>query len=120
MTHRDQNGLKNEGLQSDGHHGNVDSERQVLIESATWIVKVGSRSLTDDAGRLDPDQIANLATQLVALTQLGKQVVLVSSGAVASGMGKLGLASRPSDLATLQAVAAIGQTHLIQVYELTF
>jgi glutamate 5-kinase len=120
MTHRDQNGLKNEGLQSDGHHGNVDSERQVLIESATWIVKVGSRSLTDDAGRLDPDQIANLATQLVALTQLGKQVVLVSSGAVASGMGKLGLASRPSDLATLQAVAAIGQTHLIQVYEQTF
>ena len=45
MTHRDQNGLKNEGLQSDGHHGNVDSERQVLIESATWIVKVGSRMI---------------------------------------------------------------------------
>jgi glutamate 5-kinase len=51
---------------------------------------------------------------------MGKRVVLVSSGAVASGVGKLGLSSRPTDLATLQAVAAIGQTHLIQVYEQTF
>jgi glutamate 5-kinase len=100
--------------------GKIDDDRRGLVEAETWIVKVGSRSLTDSSGRLDPDQIANLATQLVALTDLGKQVVLVSSGAVASGMGRLGLQSRPTDLATLQAVAAIGQTHLIQVYEQTF
>ncbi|MFM8399992.1 MAG: glutamate 5-kinase, partial [Pirellula sp.] len=56
----------------------------------------------------------------MALSATGRQVLLVSSGAVASGMGKLGLRSRPSDLATLQAVAAIGQAHLIQVYEKTF
>ena len=96
------------------------SDRVALTEAATWVVKVGSRSLTDDQGRLDLGQVANLANQLVALSGLGKRVLLVSSGAVASGMGKLGLKSRPSDLATLQAVAAIGQAHLIQVYEKTF
>ena len=62
----------------------------------------------------------NLARQLLTLVDMGKRVVLVSSGAVASGIGKLGLPSRPTDLATLQAVAAIGQTHLMQVYEQTF
>lgn len=98
----------------------IDPDRQVLVDSPTWIVKVGSRSLTDSEGRLDSDQIANLATQLVAIKDLGKDVVLVSSGAVASGMGRMGLRARPTDLATLQAVAAIGQTHLIQVYEQTF
>ncbi len=97
----------------------MDSDRKALIEAPTWIVKVGSRSLTDARGQLDADQIANLATQLVALQSLGKEIVLVSSGAVASGMGRLGLTSRPTDLATLQAVAAIGQTHLIHVYEET-
>lgn len=98
----------------------MDPDRKALVEAPTWIVKVGSRSLTDAMGRLDSDQIASLATQLVVLKELGKEVVLVSSGAVASGMGRLGLSSRPTDLATLQAVAAIGQTHLIQVYEQTF
>lgn len=100
--------------------GPIDDDRRVIVDAATWIVKVGSRSLTDDTGRLDPAQIANLATQLIALSQMGKHVVLVSSGAVASGMGRLGLAARPTELATLQAIAAIGQTHLIQVYEQTF
>jgi glutamate 5-kinase len=76
--------------------------------------------LTGDDGLLDQAQVANLARQLIMLVEMGKRVVLVSSGAVASGVGKLGLASRPSDLATLQAVAAIGQTHLIHVYEQTF
>ncbi|MFM8262421.1 MAG: glutamate 5-kinase, partial [Pirellula sp.] len=95
-------------------------DRKTLVDATTWVVKVGSRSLTDNDGRLDLDQVANLAKQLVALSATGRQVLLVSSGAVASGMGKLGLRSRPSDLATLQAVAAIGQAHLIQVYEKTF
>ncbi|MFN5919661.1 MAG: hypothetical protein ACK48K_23120, partial [Planctomycetota bacterium] len=95
-------------------------DRKAIVDATTWVVKVGSRSLTDNDGRLDLDQVANLAKQLVALSGTGRQVLLVSSGAVASGMGKLGLMSRPSDLATLQAVAAIGQAHLIQVYEKTF
>lgn len=98
----------------------MSNNRQLVSESSTWIVKVGSRSLTGDDGLLDQAQVANLARQLIMLVEMGKRVVLVSSGAVASGVGKLGLASRPSDLATLQAVAAIGQTHLIHVYEQTF
>ena len=98
----------------------MDERRQCVADASTWIVKVGSRSLTDDNGRLDRIQVANLARQLLVLVDMGKRVVLVSSGAVASGVGKLGLPGRPTDLATLQAVAAIGQTHLIQVYEQTF
>jgi glutamate 5-kinase len=94
--------------------------RQFLFDSPTWIVKVGSRTLTRDGGHLDRNQLANLARQLVFLANSGKQVVLVSSGAVASGVGRLNLPGRPTDLPTLQAVAAIGQTHLIQVYEETF
>ncbi len=98
----------------------MDERRQCVADASTWIVKVGSRSLTDDSGRLDRLQVANLARQLLVLVEMGKRVVLVSSGAVASGVGKLGLPGRPTDLATLQAVAAIGQTHLIQVYDPTF
>lgn len=98
----------------------MSNNRQLVSEASTWIVKVGSRSLTGDDGRLDQAQVANLARQLIMLVEMGKRVVLVSSGAVASGVGKLGLTSRPSDLATLQAVAAIGQTHLMHVYEQTF
>jgi glutamate 5-kinase len=98
----------------------MDVNRKLVMDASTWIVKVGSKSLTGDDGRLDRTQVANLATQLLTLVEMGKRVVLVSSGAVASGVGKLGLPSRPTDLATLQAVAAIGQTHLMQVYEQTF
>ena len=98
----------------------MDQRKQLLVDADVWIVKVGSRSLTGDDGLLDREQVANLARQLVKLVELGKRVVLVSSGAVASGVGRLGLPNRPTDLATLQAVAAIGQTHLIQVYEQTF
>lgn len=98
----------------------MDEKRKLVAEATTWVVKVGSRSLTDDNGQLDREQVANLARQLLTLVDMGKRVVLVSSGAVASGVGKLGLPGRPTDLATLQAVAAIGQTHLIQVYEQTF
>ncbi|MCY2984070.1 MAG: glutamate 5-kinase [Planctomycetota bacterium] len=98
----------------------MEERRQSVADASTWVVKVGSRSLTDDNGQLDRVQVANLARQLLVLVDMGKRVVLVSSGAVASGVGKLGLPSRPTDLATLQAVAAIGQTHLIQVYEQTF
>ncbi len=100
---------------------NNQSTRQQFIEAAeVWVVKVGSRVLTGTDGRLDRNQIQRLATQLVELANQGRQVVLVSSGAVASGVGRLGLPGRPTDLATLQAVAAIGQAHLIQVYEQTF
>jgi glutamate 5-kinase len=66
----------------------MDQRKQLLVDADVWIVKVGSRSLTGDDGLLDREQVANLARQLVKLVELGKRVVLVSSGAVASGVGR--------------------------------
>jgi glutamate 5-kinase len=93
------------------------SSRAILQSAQTIVIKVGSRVLSASNGTLDDQQIAAVSRQLVDLTNIGKQVVLVSSGAVASGVGKLGLPKRPADLAQLQAVAAVGQAHLIQSYE---
>ncbi|MEX0835308.1 MAG: glutamate 5-kinase, partial [Nitriliruptor sp.] len=84
------------------------------------VVKVGSSSLRGADGRLDRDQVANVAEQVVAARAAGTRVVLVSSGAVAAGMGLLGLERRPVDLPTLQACAAIGQSELIQAYQRVF
>jgi glutamate 5-kinase len=94
--------------------------RLIISQAETIVVKVGSRVLSDPLGRLDLQRIASLSEQLVLLSNQGKQVVLVSSGAVASGVGKLGLEKRPVDLSELQAVAAVGQAHLIQAYERHF
>jgi len=92
--------------------------RQAVINQAdVWVIKVGSRALTTPESQLDLKQIENLSNQLVDLVERGKQVVLVSSGAVASGVGRLGLPGRPRDLADVQAVAAVGQAYLMQVYE---
>lgn len=73
----------------------------IISQAETIVVKVGSRVLSDPLGRLDLQRIASLAEQLVRLSNQGKQVVLVSSGAVASGVGKLGLEKRPVDLSEL-------------------
>ncbi|MCC5947954.1 MAG: glutamate 5-kinase [Nitriliruptoraceae bacterium] len=83
------------------------------------VVKVGSSSLRGEDGRLDRGQVDNLAMQLVHAREAGTRVVLVSSGAVAAGMGLLGLERRPVDLPTLQAAAAVGQSELIQAYQRT-
>jgi len=84
---------------------------------ALVVVKVGSSSLRDDAGHLDHAQVRALAGQVVALRRQGVQVVVVSSGAVAAGMGLLGLARRPTDTPTLQAAAAAGQGELMRAYQ---
>ncbi len=81
------------------------------------VVKVGSSSLRDGAGHLDRSQVATLSTQVARLRAEGTQVVVVSSGAVAAGVGLLGLSARPSDTPTLQAAAAAGQGALVQAYE---
>lgn len=83
------------------------------------VVKVGSSSLRGTDGRLDEAQVARLADQVVAAHAAGTRVVLVSSGAVAAGMGLLGLERRPLDLPTLQAAAAVGQGELIHAYQRT-
>lgn len=84
---------------------------------ALAVVKVGSSSLGSPSGRLDTDQVHLLAEQLVRLRASGTRVVLVSSGAVAAGMGLLGMDRRPADLPTMQACAAVGQGELIHEYQ---
>jgi len=81
------------------------------------VVKVGSRVLTDEQGLLDVHRVEAVARQVDAVLATGRQVVLVSSGAVSAGMGRLGLDRRPEELAHLQAVAAVGQSCLIESYE---
>src|SRR5215475_7674452 len=92
--------------------------RQEIAAAANiWIVKVGTRVLTTDEGLLDQERVAALAEELHHLMQAGRKVCLVSSGAVGAGLGRLGLKSRPADLARLQAVAAVGQTALVEAYD---
>lgn len=94
--------------------------QEVATAATTIVVKVGTRVLTKPGGRLDEGQISRLAEELSELKQTGRNVVLVSSGAVGAGMSQMQLASRPTDLAKLQAVAALGQTKLIEAYDRTF
>lgn len=96
----------------------MDLLRQEIAALATTIVvKVGTRVLTRRDGQLDHERIEQLVEQVHRVLATGRKVVLVSSGAVGAGMGRLGLTSRPSDLAHLQAVAAIGQSSLVEAYE---
>ena len=96
----------------------TDLLRQEIAATATTIVvKVGTRVLTRENGRLNEDRIAQLAEELHLVMASGRKVVLVSSGAVGAGMGRLGLSERPVDVAHLQAVAAVGQSALVEAYD---
>jgi glutamate 5-kinase len=98
----------------------TDLVRQEISASArTVVVKVGTRVVTSAQGGLDEPRIARLSEELATLVESGRSVALISSGAVGAGIGRLGLSGRPADLAQLQAVAAVGQSHLIEVYERT-
>jgi glutamate 5-kinase len=95
----------------------TDLVRQEIMTAAdTIVVKVGSRVLTGEDGALDDARVAGVADQLARLRLDGRKVVLVSSGAVAAGIGRLGWKRRPTDLAELQAAAAVGQSRLIESY----
>jgi len=92
--------------------------RREIIETArTLVVKIGTNVLSRPDDTLDVDRIATLAEQLHRVKQSGRQVVVVSSGAIGAGIGLLKLAKRPDDLPHLQAAAATGQAHLIRVYD---
>ena len=98
----------------------TDLLRQEIATAAhTLVVKVGTRILTGADGLLDQARVAALAEELHQVMQSGRRVALVSSGAVGAGMGQLGLKKRPTDLAELQAVAAVGQTNLVEAYDRT-
>jgi glutamate 5-kinase len=84
------------------------------------VVKVGSSLVTNEGKGLDAQAVARWAAQIAALKSQGKQVVLVSSGAIAEGVKRLGWAVRPTQMHELQAAAAVGQMGLAQVYETEF
>jgi glutamate 5-kinase len=84
------------------------------------VVKIGSALLTDNGRGVNNSAICAWVAQIAELRQQGVEVVLVSSGAVAAGMDRLGWNRRPESIHQLQAAAAIGQSHLVQVYEQAF
>lgn len=90
--------------------------REALAESRRIVVKVGSKVLVGSGGRPDRRHMAHLVAQIASLVHDGYEVVLVSSGAIASGMEALGMRSRPSSVPDLQACAAVGQGRLVSIY----
>ncbi len=99
---------------------NPEQFKSLLLEAKVIVVKVGSSLVTNNGNGLDQVAIAAWAGQITALAQQGKQVVLVSSGAVAEGMQRLGWKKRPTAVNELQAAAAVGQMGLVQMYESCF
>ena len=94
--------------------------REAIARAHRVVVKVGSSSLTTTAGGIDPDRIKTLVDALAEVRQQGREVVLVSSGAIAAGLAPLTLKARPQDLATQQAAASVGQGLLMGYYTQLF
>jgi glutamate 5-kinase len=94
--------------------------RELLKDVGRIVVKLGTGVLTDRQRQTDQEQMAQLVAQVSEQCKSGKEVVLVSSGAVGAGMGVLGYQKRPSDLAEMQACAAVGQSRLMAAYQKLF
>jgi len=94
--------------------------KTILTHCKRIVVKVGSSLVTNQGAGLDAQAIASWAQQIAALRENGCETVLVSSGAIAEGMQRLGWKQRPSAVHELQAAAAVGQMGLVQVYESCF
>lgn len=95
-------------------------DRLQLAQTSRWVIKIGSALLTNDGRGLNADGISAWVEQMARLRKAGKELVLVSSGAVAEGMGRLGWTRRPHAIHELQAAAAVGQMGLVQAYESRF
>jgi len=93
---------------------------ELLNHASRIVVKLGTGVLTDSRKQPDPAQLEQLVAQIAEQRNSGKEIVLVTSGAVGAGMGVLGHERRPSGLAELQACAAVGQTRLMAIYEELF
>ena len=99
----------------------VPNMRPELLKNVSRIVvKLGTGVLTDSRKQLDPAQVEMLVAQVAEQRTAGKEIVIVTSGAVGAGMGVLGFEKRPGELAELQACAAIGQSRLMATYERLF
>lgn len=91
-----------------------------MPKSRRWVVKIGSSLLTKNGAGLDVASIEAWAAQCLQLREQGIQVVLVSSGAVAAGMAKLGWQARPEEMHKIQAAAAVGQMNLVETWQHSF
>jgi len=98
----------------------ADVRRRHLLSARSLVIKLGSQLLSDVAGRLDASFLTAIASQIVELRSRGVQVTVVSSGAIAAGLRELNLPARPTDLAKLQAVAAVGQRRLMDAWAAAF
>ena len=95
-------------------------DRQTISNAKRLVIKVGSALLTNDGAGIDRQAIDAWVEQIAKLLSAGKEVVLVSSGAVAEGLVRLGIDTRPESIHMLQSAAAVGQMGLIQTYETSF
>lgn len=94
--------------------------RERVRTARRWVVKIGSALITGDGRGLDRDRLRQWVDQVADLIEAGNEVVIVSSGAVAEGMKRMGWTQRPGSLHELQAAAAIGQMGLVQAWESCF
>lgn len=99
---------------------NRETYKNSMVGSKRWVIKIGSALLTDDGRGLNRERIGGWVRQMVALRAQGHELVLVSSGAVAEGMKRLGWKERPDAIHELQAAAAVGQMGLVEAYESQF
>jgi glutamate 5-kinase len=98
----------------------VSGDRHVIRAAERWVVKIGSSLVTDEGRGIHAESIALWASQIAGLRAQGREVILVSSGAIAEGMKRLGWETRPHEIHELQAAAAVGQMGLAQAYESGF
>ena len=98
----------------------MSEHREAIRAARSIVVKVGTTALTDSAGLFDAGRLALLAEALEARMKAGSDVVIVSSGAIAAGIEPLGLTRRPTDLATKQAAASVGQVALVNAWSAAF
>jgi glutamate 5-kinase len=99
---------------------NRSPNRSVIADAHRLVVKVGSSLVTNEGRGLDHKRLALWSAQIAKLMDMGKEVVLVSSGAIAEGIKRLGWSKRPAALNELQAAAAVGQMGLMEAYERSF
>ncbi|MHB8263244.1 MAG: glutamate 5-kinase [Acidimicrobiales bacterium] len=90
------------------------------VKSQKVVVKIGSSSVTGADGHVSEKAVSKLCVEISSAVRVGHQIILVSSGAIATGLAAFGFETRPSDMVTLQAVAAVGQHRLMQVYSDAF
>lgn len=94
--------------------------RDAMRDARRVVVKVGTTTLTRSNGKLDPTRVDRLVSELCTLLEAGREIVCVTSGAIAAGLAPLGLGRKPKDMPTLQAAAAVGQSHLMDAYATAF